>query len=142
MYSGALDLLRQPSRRFNGKRSYRPSVGPSLIFRGADGVKPRAPLELCLLSPMVYHVRARSRWLCDMFLRTLSSLILARSSHEEAILDLGSNALTLGSRQEGQEVVQEEAQVRENAQGSGNHPATCRRGNGYHNVVVGGRVIG
>ena len=84
---------------------------------------------------------ARSRWLCDMFLRTLSSLILARPSHEEAILDLGSNALTLGSRQEGQEVVQEEAQVRENAQGSGNHPAMCRRGNGYI-VVVGGRVIG
>ena len=36
------------------------SVRPSLIFRGADGVKPRAPLELGPLSPMVYHVRARA----------------------------------------------------------------------------------
>ena len=76
-----------------------------------------------------------------MFLRTLSSLILARRLREETILDLGSNALTLGPRQEGQEVVEEEAQVRENAQRSGNHPAMCRRGNGC-NVVVGGRVIG
>ena len=90
---------------------------------------------------MVYHVRARSRWLCDMFLRTLSSLILARRLHEEAILDLGSNALTLGSRQEGQEIVKEEAEVRKNAQGGGSQRGLCHRGNGFA-LGGGGRVIG